>query len=143
MDVTTDGHSEVRWSGFVASLPSPCTVFTFTAAPLKGTGLVRIDHGLAFALVDRLFGGKGESGDLGRELTAIERQTVGKFVDRILADGESVWKQAFDLKFSRGGFASSPDLIETGGVDEPVIVVEFELKTGPTSGSFNRITFIR
>ena len=136
VEITAAEHCEVRWSGLVASLPSPCAVFTFEAPPLKGIGLLRMDPALAFALVDRLFGGKGESKDLGRELTPIEQRVVGRFADTVLAEVESVWKPAFDLRISRIGFASSPDLIETSGIDESVIEVGFKLETGQLSGDF-------
>jgi len=136
VEIQAAGPSVGLWSGLVGSLPSPCTVFAFEAPPLKGTGLLRIDPGLAFALVDRLFGGTGEPADLGRELTAIEQQIAGRFADAVLAGVESVWKPVFDLGISRNGFAPRPDLIEAGEVDEPVIEVAFTLKAGPLSGSF-------
>ena len=137
VEVAAGDLSEVRWSGLVASLPSPCAVFMFEAPPLKGTGLLRMDPGLAFALVDRLFGGRGEAVDLGRELTPIEQRVVGRFVDAVLAEVRAAWSPAFDCRISATEFASSPDLIETGGVDESVIEVGLKLETGPLSGSIH------
>lgn len=128
--------SVTLWSRLVGSLPSPCTVFTFEAPPLKGTGLLRINPELAFALVDRLFGGTGEPADLGRELTAIEQQIAGRFADAVLAGMESVWRPVFELGISRNGFAPQPDAIEAGSVDEPVIEAGFKLKAGPLGGEF-------
>lgn len=137
VEVTGADHSEVRWSGIMATLPSPCAVFMFEAPPLKGMGLLRMEPGFAFALVDRLFGGKGESEDLGRELTPIEQRVVGRFADAVLAEVQTVWSPAFDLRVSRSGFAPSPDLIEAGRVDESVIEVGFKIEAGPLSGNFS------
>ncbi len=137
VEVVAGDPSEVRWSGLVASLPSPCAVFMFEAPPLKGTGLLRMDPGLAFGLVDRLFGGKGEAVDLGRELTPIEQRVVGRFADAVLAEVQAVWRRAFECRTSATGFASSPDLIETGGVDESVIEVGLKLETGPLGGNIH------
>jgi flagellar motor switch protein FliM len=137
VEVTAGDLSEIRWSGLVASLPSPCAVFVFEAPPLEGMGLLRIDPGLAFALVDRLFGGKGEPADLGRELTTIEQRVAGKFAGEVLAEVQSVWRPAFDFKVSASGFVSSSDLMETGGVDESVIEVGLKLESGSVSGDFS------
>ncbi len=137
VEVAAGDLSEVRWSGLVASLPSPCAVFMFEAPPLKGTGLLRMDPGLPFALVDRLFGGKGESEDLGRDLTPIEQRVVGKFVDAVLAEVQVVWNPVCGCRISATGLASSPDLIETSRVDESIIEVGYKLQTGPLSGNFS------
>jgi flagellar motor switch protein FliM len=129
--------TETRWSQLISGLPSPCSVFMFEAPPLKGKAVLRIDRGLAFALVDRLFGGTGEAEDLGRELTSIEQRVVGRFADAVLVELESAWKRTFAMRISRTGFASSPDRIEASRVDEPLIEIAFNLKTGSLSGGFS------
>jgi flagellar motor switch protein FliM len=137
IEVTAGDLSETRWSGLVASLPSPCVVFVFEAPPLEGMGLLRVDPGLAFALVDRLFGGKGEPGDLGRGLTAIEQRVVGRFAGMVLADVQAAWSPGFEFTISAPGFVSSPDLIEASGVDESVIEAVLKLESGTLSGEFS------
>ena len=137
VEVAARDLSEIRWSGLVASLSSPCAVFAFEAPPLEGMGLLTMDPGLAFALVERLFGGKGESGDLGRELTAIEQRVIGRFAGRVLAEIQAAWRPAFEFKVSSPGFVSSPDLIESSGVDESVIEAGFKLDSGSLSGEFS------
>jgi flagellar motor switch protein FliM len=136
VEVAPGDLAEMRLSDLVAKLPSPCAVFTFEARPLKGQGLLRVDPALAFALVDRMFGGKGEPADLGREFTPIEQRIVGRFADIVLAEVGSAWKAVLDLKFSRSGFAASPDLVHTARVDEPVIEAGFTLKAGSLNGGF-------
>jgi flagellar motor switch protein FliM len=137
VEVTAGDPTEVRCSEFVASLPSRCAVFTFRAPPLEGSGLLHVDSGLAFGLVDRVFGGRGEPMDLNREFTAIEQRVLGRFADAVLAEVCAVWRPVLELEMSRSGFASSPDLIEGSGVDEPLIKVEFKVDAGPLSGSFH------
>jgi flagellar motor switch protein FliM len=137
VEVTAGDLSEIRWSGLVTSLPTPCVVFVFEAPPLEGMGLLRIDPGLAFALVDRLFGGKGEAGDLGRGLTAIEQRAVGRFAAKVLDEVQTLWSRGFQFKVSAPGFISSPDLIETSGVDESVIEAGLKLESGDLSGEFS------
>jgi len=128
--------SEIRWSGLVGSLPTPCTVFVFEAPPLQGMALLRIDPALAFGLVDRLFGGTGQSGDLGRGLTAIEQRVVGRFAGKVLDEVQTVWGPAYEFNVSAPGFVTSPDLIENPGVDESVIEAGLKLESGTLSGEF-------
>jgi flagellar motor switch protein FliM len=136
VEVAASDLVEARWSEVVGALPSPCSVFTFTAPPLKGVALLRMDPGFAFSIVDRLFGGSGEPADLGRELTPIEERVVGRFADTVLAEIESAWKKVFPLKIVRGEFVSGSDLIDSGRVDETLLEVGFTLKSGPMSGDF-------
>jgi flagellar motor switch protein FliM len=137
VEVSAGDFSEIKWSGLVASLPSPCVVFMFEAPPLSGLGMLRLDPGLAFGLVDRLFGGTGEPADLGRELTPIEQRVVGRFADVVLAEIQSVWRSALDCRVAAAGFVSSSDLVETGGVDEPVLEVKFTLESGSLKGDIH------
>jgi flagellar motor switch protein FliM len=137
VEVTAGEISETRWSALVSSLPSPCAVFVFEAPPLEGIGLLSMDPGLAFGLVDRLFGGEGKSGDLGRGLTAIEQRVIGRFALKVLDCVQAVWRPAFEFKISPPGFVSSADLIETSGVDEVVLEAGFEMESGILSGRFS------
>ena len=137
VEVASSDLSVIRWSGLVDSLPSPCVVFVFEAPPLEGMGLLRIEPGLAFALVDRLFGGRGESGDLGRGLTAIEQRVVGRFAGKVLDEVQTVWRPTCDFKVSATGFVSTPELIETCGVDESIVEARFRLESGILNGDFS------
>jgi flagellar motor switch protein FliM len=134
VEVTVGSIQEVHWSDFVRSISDPCVVFTFGADPLEGTGVIGIDPALAFGFVDRLFGGGGDGLDSPREVTAIERRVIGKVVDVILKEIEFAWSSLGKIKAAVESFTSSPDFIQTSGIDQSLILTTLNVKTARVEG---------
>jgi flagellar motor switch protein FliM len=134
VEVDATAVRETPWAEFIKTIPSPCVTFTFSAEPLDGSGIIAIDPGLAFALVDRLFGGKGESIDTQRELTPIEQRATGKLVAATLKEIQIAWKPFVDLNVAATGFASSPDFIQGSGTNESVVIVSLLIKRSNSEG---------
>src|SRR5512137_1128290 len=63
---------QLTYEEFIRSIPNPTTLAIINMEPLKGSAVLEIDPSITFAVIDKLFGGKGE-GDtkLQRELTEI------------------------------------------------------------------------
>jgi flagellar motor switch protein FliM len=134
VDVGVAAVDEMPWSEFLASVPSPCATFTFSAEPLEGTGIVNIDPGLAFGFIERLFGGKGDPLDSERELTSIEQKVIGKVLAVVLKDIEFAWNPFGKIGVVPTGFASSPEFIPAPGINESVVTVGLGIKTDSLEG---------
>jgi flagellar motor switch protein FliM len=137
VEVEVTSVSEIPWLQFFQSIPQLCVTFTFAAEPLQGTGIISVEPPLAFALVDRLFGGKGEAIDVQRELTPIEQKATGKIVAATLREIQIAWKPFVDAKIAVSGFASSPDFIHGPGASESVVVVSLSIRRSDSSGDVN------
>jgi flagellar motor switch protein FliM len=135
VEVEVKEVTEIPWSQFLKSIPTPCAAFSFASQPLEGVGVLNMDPQLAFGLVDRLFGGKGEPFSAERELTPIEQKVVGNVAIAILKEIEFAWIPIARISISAAGFAPSPDFIQTTGINESVVTVRLEVRTSNLHGN--------
>ncbi len=135
VEVTISEIGESSWEAVLSEIPSPCVVYTFTASPLEGFGILNIDIGFAFAIVDRLLGGKGKPIDEARELTSIEQRLLARFVDQVVKSAGEAWKSYKNLDFIPGDYVSTPEFIPSLGLNDTAISVSLSMRLTELSGS--------
>lgn len=118
---------------FTLSLPTPCAAYTFE---LQGTGgqqgVIDFGHEFAYFLVDRLFGGSGNSALPNRALTPIERMAVRTAADRILSLVQEIWQDYIALDPALSGFESIPEILRIANREDPVLVANIDVTTAAT-----------
>jgi len=131
VDVTIEGVEQALFSEFVLSLPSPCAAIVFElGAAAGGHGVLDIGNDFSLHLVDRLFGGPGESAELHRTLTALEQMAVTSIVDRILVLFADAWQDHIAFKPAQAGLESVPDALQIAQREEHVLVATFNVRAG-------------
>jgi flagellar motor switch protein FliM len=95
---------------------APASLWIFTMAPLRGEAVLALSPPLAFALVDRAFGGTGPLPErLGpREPSAVEQQVLHQLVSRILADLGGAWKPLHPVECRVVRAESNPAAVPLG-----------------------------
>ena len=126
---------EADYSVFVESIPSPGATFTFKAEPLEGFGIIDIDINLAFSLIDRLLGGKGEPLAQTRELTSIEQTVAKTIVKTLIREIEWAWSSLAQLKMGIQAFATGPETFQIYGSSTSIVAVEMKVTTDNTEGT--------
>lgn len=89
IDVSLDGVSSVRFSDFVNRLAQPAMIGVFRVAEWDNYGLITVEPGLIYAIVDALLGGRrGGAAPVidGRGFTSIETALVSRMFELALAD---------------------------------------------------------
>lgn len=126
----------VKFNEFVRSLPVPTSIHILKLEPLRGLALFVVESKFVFALIDYLFGGKGNNATKieGREFTAIEQRMVKKVVLLALRDLELAWKSVEALKISLERSEINPQFASIVPPDEVVMVVNFEVEMAETNG---------
>ncbi len=127
---------EKKHSAFIESLPVPGATFTFESETLEGSAILNIDLRLAFAFIDRLFGGRGVPIDDLRELTAIEQAVVVRIARVTLKEVESAWNTISETKLKEPVYVPSPEFIPSSGFEDSVICARLKVSTEKASGDF-------
>jgi len=135
------GHVELRlqsveqfaYAEFVMALPSPCASYVFDVRNAGAQGAVDVGHEFAFFLVDRLFGGSGQTPAPGRTLSPVERLAVRTVAERACQLLEEVWRDHVTLDLLVTGFESSPEILQVANREEPVLVANVEVTAGGAS----------
>jgi flagellar motor switch protein FliM len=104
VDVELVSVDQVTYTEFINSLKAPSCTYTFELAPLKGLCIIDIKSSLTFAIVDRLFGGRGSALTSERELTGIERNVMRSIMGRVFEELEHGWERVQEVKARPAGF---------------------------------------
>ena len=137
VDVDLVDVDQQTYAEFILSLASSSCSYTFTMEPLEGEAILEISPSIAFAFVDRAFGGEGASYNLERSLSAIERSLVDKVVVRTLENLGECWRPLYPMNIKMGRFEMNPEFGQVAPPGETVISISLEIKAQNASGFFN------
>jgi flagellar motor switch protein FliM len=99
---------QLTYEEFTRSIPSPTTLGIINMDPLKGSSVIEIDPSITFAIIDRLFGGKGEPLKTNRELSDIELSVIEGIIVRLLGNLRESWANVIDLRPRLGNIETNP-----------------------------------
>src|SRR5205814_5542732 len=83
---------------FLSWIPEVTYLASCKLAPFNASGLMQLDLGIAFSLIDMLLGGEGAGEPPAREITEIEEQVLETAMRIICRELQSAW-QALALEF--------------------------------------------
>jgi flagellar motor switch protein FliM len=135
VDVELVSVDQLTYSEFVMSLVWPSCTYKVQLAPLEGQCLIDFSPSLSFAFVDRLFGGRGRTLEIERELSGIERTLLDIITKRALTELGQSWKRIFEVRPSIQGFEPTPQFIQIVPPGETVITTTLQAKVMSKSGT--------
>ena len=129
---------QLTYEEFIRSIPTPTTLAVINMDPLKGNAVLEIDPAITFSMIDRLFGGTGNTGGkVNRDLTDIEQSVMEGIIVRILANMREAWTQVIDLRPRLGQIETNPQFAQIVPPTEMVVLVTLETKVGEEEGMMN------
>jgi flagellar motor switch protein FliM len=128
---------QLTYEEFTRSIPSPTTLGIINMDPLKGSSVVEIDPSVTFAIIDRLFGGKGEPLKTNRELTDIELSVIEGIIVRLLGNLRESWSNVIDLRPRLGNIETNPQFAGIVPPNSMVVLTTFDTKVGDVEGMMN------
>tara|TARA_A100001391_G_scaffold108434_2_gene72876 strand:- start:36 stop:1070 length:1035 start_codon:yes stop_codon:yes gene_type:complete len=135
LDVKLSSMDAVAYGDFVSSRQKPSCLGVITPAPLDGSWMLDIAPPLAFAIIDRMLGGDPVPGEnICRPLTEVETRLMSRVVTLFLDQIISAWTNVAKLQPELESIESTPHRVPIAGVDDPVILVGFEVHWGKNSG---------
>lgn len=128
---------QLTYEEFTRSIPSPTTLGIVNMDPLKGSAIIEIDPAITFSIIDRLFGGKGETLKTNRELTDIEMSVIEGIIVRLLGNLRESWANMTDLRPRLGNIETNPQFVGIVPPNTMVILTTFDTKIGDVEGMVN------
>lgn len=129
---------QLTYEEFIRSIPNPTTLAVIDMEPLKGNAVLEIDPSITFAVIDKLFGGKGEGDSkLQRELTEIESAVIEGVIVRVLGNLREAWSNVIDLRPRLGRIEVNPQFAQIVPPSDMVVLVTLETKIGEVEGMMN------
>jgi len=107
--VTIESTENMPFADFTDLLGDPCAAYVFRTGDTGAEGAVDMGAECAFYLIDRLFGGSGDSAQQARPLSELEQSVVRGVAERMLEALKSGWSEHMELQLEIAMFASRPE----------------------------------
>lgn len=128
---------QLTYEEFIRSIPNPTTLAVINMDPLRGSAILEIDPSISFTIIDRLFGGKGETAKISRELSEIEMSVMEGIIVRILGNMREAWSTVIDLRPRLGNIETNPQFAQVVPPNDIVVLINLETKIGEVEGLTN------
>ena len=128
---------QFSYAEFLGSLTDPTAFYAIGINPLDELGAVEINPSIAFAMLDRMLGGTGESAPANRPLSEIEQNVIDAVVKILLTGLADTWKAVTNLSFAIRARETRPQMLQVAAPNEIIVAVVFEVKVGDVRGLIN------
>lgn len=133
-DVTLDAIEQTTYGQFRSTLPDATAIYACLLQPFEGLAVVELNPAVAFAMVDRLFGGSGRSPVLARAFTEIEQTVLDAVINITLDALGETWRSAVEVKFEINARETRPAMLQVAAPSDPVVVLTFTVSVSGISG---------
>lgn len=137
VEIQLHSVDQMTYGEFLMSLPSPTSFNVFSVKPLEGSGIIEINPSIAFPMLDRLLGGKGEPFDANREFSDIELSLFETILRVMMSTLKEAWGPVMEVFPTIESKESSPNVVQIVAQNEIVVMVVMEIIIGHSSGMMN------
>ncbi len=137
VEIQLHSVDQMTYGEFLMSLPSPTSFNVFSMKPLDDTGVLEINPSIAFSMIDRLLGGKGDPYESTREFSDIELNLLDTILRQMMQTLKDAWGPITEIFPTVDVKESSPNVVQIVAQNEIVIMVVMEIIIGHSSGMMN------
>jgi flagellar motor switch protein FliM len=137
VEIQLHSVDQMTYGEFLMSLPNPTSFNVFSVKPLEGSGIIEINPSIAFPMLDRLLGGKGEPFDASREFSDIELSLFETILRVMMSTLKEAWGPVMEIYPTIESKESSPNVVQIVAQNEIVVMVVMEIIIGHSSGMMN------
>ncbi len=137
VNVEVASVEQLTYQEFVQSLANPSVISVLAVPPLKGNIIMEINTEIAFAFIDRVFGGEGKTGLKPRVLTEIEEVVVRRFIDTAMRQLQEAWSTVVEFSPTLEATESNPQFTQIVPPSDMVVIVTIQMKVGDVEGMMN------
>lgn len=99
--------------------------------------LLVLERPISFAIMDYMLGGDGSCYNIDREYTEIEMSLLTRLLAQLAPKHNSVWSNYTEMERSLEMVETNLRMVQTIGVDETVVIVEFALNIKDLHGNLH------
>jgi flagellar motor switch protein FliM len=136
-EVSVVSVEQFSYSEFLMSLTDPTAFYALAIPPFDELAALEINPSIAFAMIDRMLGGVGQTAILDRGLTDIEQHIVDAVVKILLDSLTEAWRPVVELAFGIRGRETRPQMLQVAAPNETVVMIVFDVRIGETRGMIN------
>ncbi len=136
--VSVVSADQIPYEEFVRSVPSMTVLNVMSVEPLDGRVIMEVNPNIAYAMLDRILGGKGEAGNKKIDnLTEIETKLLRNLLDKTLDIMEEAWSSVAVINPEMEEFEVNPQFLQVISPNEIVVVISLSVQIGEETGMIN------
>lgn len=128
---------QIPYDEYIRSIPSMTFLNVLEIPPLKGRMIMEVHPNIAYAMVDRILGGKGSGLNKINHLTDIEMKLLEKLFRRTLEPLQEAWTGITHIDPILTEIEVNPQFLQMVSPNETVVVITMQATVGETSGMIN------
>ncbi len=125
------------YSDFSNSVANPVVLAIIDFAPLSGSVMLEIEPTIAYALVDRILGGRGSSMERIREFTEIELAIIERITIQILNLMREPWENVISIRPRLDKIETNAQFAQIVAQNETVALITLSARVGDVDGMIN------
>jgi flagellar motor switch protein FliM len=127
----------LQYSEFSNSLANPVVLGIVDFSPLTGSVIFEMDPSIAYALIDRILGGRGSAMDRVRSFTEIELAIVERIIIQILNLMREPWESIIAIKPRLEKIETNAQFAQIIHPNEMVALITLNVVVGEVKGMIN------
>ena len=137
VQITVASVDQLPYEEFIRSIPKMTILNVYEVPPLDGRILMEVNPNIAYAMLDRVLGGRGTSLNKVENLTEIETRIMTNLFEKGFENLEDAWATLADISPAFAEFEVNPQFLQMVSPNETVIVISLNTQIGETSGMIN------
>lgn len=137
VQISVASADQIPYEEFIRSIPKMTILNVFEVPPLDGRILMEVNPNIAYAMMDRMLGGKGTSLNKVENLTEIETNIMSNTFERSFEYLREAWETIADIDPLLADFEVNPQFLQMVSPNETVVVISLNTTIGETSGMIN------
>ncbi|KAB8138746.1 flagellar motor switch protein FliM [Gracilibacillus oryzae] len=137
VDIDVASVDQIPYEEFIRSIPTMTILNVYSVAPLDGRIIFEFNPNIAYAMLDRILGGKGNSVNKIDTLTEIETTLMSQLFEKALDNLQEAWGTVAEIDPILEDFEVNPQFLQLVSPNETVVVVSLNTTIGESSGMIN------
>ncbi|GIO21976.1 flagellar motor switch protein FliM [Oceanobacillus sp. J11TS1] len=137
VNITVTSVDQIPYEEFIRSVPKRTILNVYSLEPLNGNLIMEINPNVAFALLERMLGGKGSTTAKTTSLTEIEKILLTQLFEKAEDNLKNAWSSVADIEPVLEEFEENPQFMQIVAPTETVVVVSLTAMIGEESGMIN------
>ncbi|MEH7234764.1 flagellar motor switch protein FliM [Bacillus sp. JJ1562] len=137
VQITVGTADQLPYEEFIRSIPNMTILNVFEMPPLEGRIILEVNPNIAYAMLDRMLGGRGTGINKIENLTEIETKIMSNMFEKAFDQAREAWANLVEVDPILTEFEVNPQFLQMVSPNETVVVISLNTQIGETSGMIN------
>jgi flagellar motor switch protein FliM len=134
VNISVASVDQIPYKEFIRSIPEMTILNVYRVEPLEGNILLEVNQNIAFSMMDRILGGKGDGIPADGSLTEIESLIISQLFKKTTANLKEAWASLVDIEPDLETFEVNPHFLQLVSPNETVVVVSLVTEIASIKG---------